>query len=98
MTSDEIKEEPEEAEEKSEKEVEKVDKEYLTKAKNSRDLIDKKLRTFETSIENISDTIKNGEAEPDKKEKKSDKISEEIREAQQNLQLIQSISCQKIVL
>ncbi len=67
---DEIKEEPEKTEDKSEKDVTKVDKEYLSKAKNSRDLIDKKLRTFENSIENISDTIKNGDTEPVKKEKK----------------------------
>jgi len=79
--TDEIK-ETEKAEEKSEKDIDKIDKEYLSKAKNSRDLIDKKLRTFEDSIENISDTIKNGDAEPEKKEKKHETISEEVREAQ----------------
>ena len=58
----------------SEKDIEKVDKEYLSKAKDSRDLIDKKLRTFENSIENISDTIKDGETEPEKKGDKEDGI------------------------
>ena len=41
----------EEKEHKSEKEVERVDKEFLSKAKNSRDMIDKKLRTFEDTID-----------------------------------------------
>jgi len=86
--TDEIKEEPEKTEDKSEKDVEKIDKEYLSKAKDSRDLIDKKLRTFENSIEDISDTIKNGEAEKDKKEiekKDYEEIDEEIREALEKL-------------
>ncbi len=87
--TDEIK-ETEKAEEKSEKDIDKIDKEYLSKAKNSRDLIDKKLRTFEDSIENISDTIKNGDTEPEKKERKPEKISEEVREAQIKLDSIQA--------
>jgi len=83
--TDEIREETEKAEDKSEKDIEKIDKEYLSKAKNSRDLIDKKLRTFENSIENISDTIKNGDTEPEKKERKPETLSEEIRDAQEKL-------------
>jgi len=72
--TDEIKKETEKAEDKSEKDIEKIDKEYLSKAKNSRDLIDKKLRTFEDSIEDISDTIKNADAEPEKKERKPENL------------------------
>ena len=87
--TDEIK-ETEKAEDKSEKDIEKIDKEYLSKAKNSRDLIDKKLRTFENSIENISDTIKNGDTEPEKKERKPETISEEVREAQVELDSIKA--------
>ena len=90
MTEKIKEEEPEKTEEKSDKEVEKVDKEYLSKAKNSRDLIDKKLRTFENSIEDISGTIKSDDTEPEKKEKGIDKISEEIRDAQEKLESIQS--------
>ena len=89
--TDEIKEEEtEKAEDKSEKDIEKIDKEYLSKAKNSRDQIDKKLRTFEDSIEDISDTIKNNDAEPEKKEKKHENLSEEIRERQVKLESIQA--------
>lgn len=86
--TDEIKEELEKTEDKSEKDIEKIDKEYLSKAKDSRDLIDKKLRTFENSIEDISDTIKNGEAERDIKEiekKDYEDIDGEIREAREKL-------------
>jgi hypothetical protein len=36
---------------KTDKESEKVDKELLSKAKDSRDMIDKKLRTFENTME-----------------------------------------------
>ena len=88
--TDEIRDDAEKAEDKSEKDLEKIDKEYLSKAKNSRDLIDKKLRTFEDSIEDISDTIKNGDAEPEKKEKKDVELSEEIREKQEKLGSVQS--------
>ena len=51
----------EEKEKKPVKVGDKVDKEFLSKAKNSRDLMDKKLRMFENSIEDISVTITNGE-------------------------------------
>ncbi|MFW9880479.1 MAG: hypothetical protein ACFFG0_46010 [Candidatus Thorarchaeota archaeon] len=80
----------EEKENKSEREVERVDKEYLSKAKNSRDMIEKKLRTFEDSIEHISETITNGEApeEKDIEEKPIEKISEEIKGAQEKLDTI----------
>ena len=47
----------EEKETKSDKETGRVDKEFLSKAKNSRDMIDKELRKFENSIENISETL-----------------------------------------
>ena len=80
----------EEKESKSDKAVDKVDKEFLSKAKDSRDMIDKKLRTFENSIEDISETITNGEIsdkkEPDKKA--IEEISEEILEAQAKLDSI----------
>ena len=84
-------EKPEKSEEKSEKEIERIDKEFLSKAKDSRDLIDKKLRTFENSIEDISDTIKNGEDDEKREiEKKPiDEISDEISQAQENLDLVQ---------
>ncbi len=74
----------EDKESKSEKEIEKIDKEFLSKAKNSRDMIDKKLRTFENSIENISETITNGATEEEKEisVKEGEQISEELKEAQ----------------
>ena len=83
--TDEFKEE--EKETKSEKEVDRVDKEYLSKAKNSRDMIDKKLRTFENSIEDISETITNGEVAEEKEidKKAIEEISEEIKEARLQL-------------
>ena len=63
--------EEEEKNSKTEKDVEKVDKEFLSKAKNSRDMIDKKLRTFENTITDISKTKEDKEKnkEDDKKEK-----------------------------
>ena len=60
----------EDKESKPAKEIERIDKEFLSKAKNSRDMIDKKLRMFEDSIENISETITNGEAEEEKEKSK----------------------------
>ncbi|MHA2036053.1 MAG: hypothetical protein ACW972_02500 [Promethearchaeota archaeon] len=80
----------EEKESKSDKEIEKVDKEFLSKAKNSRDLIDKKLRTFENTIENISETITNGETtEKGENEGKATKeIDTETKESQIKLDAI----------
>ena len=74
----------EEKESKSDKEIKKVDKEFLSKAKNSRDLIDKKLRTFENNIENISETITNGEIteKRETEEKPPVELSAEIKESQ----------------
>ena len=74
----------EEKENKSDKEREKVDREFLAKAKNSRDIMDKKLRTFETTIENITETITNGEPVEKKgaKEKVISEVSAEIKESQ----------------
>jgi len=74
----------EEKENKSDKEIEKVDKEFLSKAKNSRDIIDKKLRTFENTIENITETITNGEPVEKKEaeEKVISDVSAEIKESQ----------------
>ncbi len=76
-----------EKETKSERETDRVDKEFLSKAKNSRDMIDKKLRTFENSIEDISETISNGEAAEEKETEKKpiEVISEEVKEAQEKL-------------
>lgn len=81
----------EEKEGKSDKETVRVDKEFLSKAKNSRDMIDKELRKFENSIEDISETITNGETLEEKEiEKKAmEKISEETKEAQMKLNDIQ---------
>ncbi|MCK4778739.1 MAG: hypothetical protein KAT57_01065, partial [Candidatus Lokiarchaeota archaeon] len=81
----------EEKEGKSDKETVRVDKEFLSKAKNSRDMIDKELRKFENSIEDISETITNGEIVEEKEiEKKAmEKISEETKEAQMKLNDIQ---------
>jgi len=80
----------EEKESKSEKDNDKVDKEFLSKAKDSRDIIDKKLRTFENSIEDISETITNGEKEVEKEvdKKELEKINTEIKEAQMKLDTI----------
>ncbi|MHA2183910.1 MAG: hypothetical protein ACXAAI_02840, partial [Promethearchaeota archaeon] len=77
----------EEKEHKSDKEVERVDKEFLSKAKNSRDMIDKKLRTFEDTIDNISEAIGNGASAEEKEisKKEIDEISDEIKEAQSKL-------------
>ena len=77
----------EEKESKSEKETDRVDKEFLSKAKNSRDMIDKKLRTFENSIEDISETITNGESVEEKEieEKELEEVSQEVKNAQENL-------------
>jgi len=74
----------EKKESKSEKESEKVDKEFLSKAKNSRDLIDKKLRAFEDNIENISETFANGETteKRETEEKPPVEINAEIKESQ----------------
>ncbi len=71
-------------EEKGSKSEKKVDKEFLSKAKNSRDLIEKKLRTFENSIEDISETIINGEEKKTEK-KPIGEISAETKEAQMKL-------------
>ena len=81
----------EEKEGKSDKETVRVDKEFLSKAKNSRDMIYKELRKFENSIEDISETITNGETLEEKEiEKKAmEKISEETKEAQMKLNDIQ---------
>ena len=78
----------EKSESKSEKEIDRVDKEFLSKAKDSRDLIDKKLRTFENSIENISGTIKNGEEEK-KDIKVAKQIDGDLLEAQEHLDSVQ---------
>ena len=87
--SDEFNEEKtEKSESKSEKDNTRVDKEFLSKAKDSRDIIDKKLRTFENSIENITDTINNGKPNDERKDsdKKDDtEISQELIEAKENL-------------
>ena len=74
----------EEKESKSDKEIEKVDKEFLSKAKNSRDIIDKKLRTFASTIEDITETITNGEIVEKKGigEKVISEVSAEIKESQ----------------
>ena len=45
---------------KSDKDLDRVDKELLSKAKNSRDMIDRELRRFENSIEDISHEVKKG--------------------------------------
>ncbi|MCK4481375.1 MAG: hypothetical protein KAV01_12675 [Candidatus Lokiarchaeota archaeon] len=81
----------EEKEGKSDKETVRVDKEFLSKAKNSRDMIDKELRKFENSIEDISETITNGETVEEKEidKKAMEKISEETKEAQMKLNDIQ---------
>ena len=63
----------EEKNNKIEKEIEKIDKEYLTKAKDSRDIIDKSLRTFEDTIETI-------EKEIEKKDINKRETSSEARE------------------
>ncbi|MCK4687176.1 MAG: hypothetical protein KAT66_03540, partial [Candidatus Lokiarchaeota archaeon] len=86
--TDEFKEE--EKESKSEKDNDKVDKEFLSKAKDSRDIIDKKLRTFENSIEDISETISNGETEVEKEldKKALEEINEEIKESLMKLDSI----------
>ena len=101
--TDELKEENKDTKQDSklEKDTERVDKEYLSKAKDSRDMIDKKLRTFENSIEDISDTIKNGETVDEQKEKevkKVEEIDEEIKEQQEKLQQSLSQSTQKTAL
>ncbi|MHA1105452.1 MAG: hypothetical protein ACTSPN_06980 [Promethearchaeota archaeon] len=78
----------EKSESKSEKDNSRVDKEFLSKAKDSRDIIDKKLRTFENSIENITDTINNGKPNDERKDsdKKDDvEISQELIEAKESL-------------
>ncbi len=74
----------EEKDSKSDKELKKVDKEFLSKAKNSRDIIDKKLRTFANTIENITETITNGEIVEKKgiREKDISELSIEIKESQ----------------
>ena len=80
----------EKSEGKSEKDDIRVDKEYLSKAKDSRDIIDKKLRTFEDSIENITDTIKNGKSNDERKDndkKHNDaEINQELIETKENKQ------------
>ncbi|KKN42629.1 hypothetical protein LCGC14_0711200, partial [marine sediment metagenome] len=69
---------------KSEREIEKIDKEFLSKAKNSRDIIDKTLRNVESTIENLSETFTNGEeeekAEELKQSEKEEGISEKLKE------------------
>ncbi len=76
---DEIKEESKNS--KSEKETNKVDKIFLTKAKDSRDLIDKKLRTFETSIEDISSTM-----EKDSEIHTVEDVDQELKDSQIKLE------------
>ncbi len=80
----------EEKENKPDKVGDKVDKEFLSKAKNSRDLMDKKLKMFENSIEVISETITNKEISEKKEpgKKAIEEISEEIREVQTKLDTI----------
>ena len=80
----------EEKESKSERESDKVDKEFLSKAKNSRDMIDKKLRTFENTIEGISEKITDGESIEEKEITKRQvaEIDEEVKEAQIKLETI----------
>ena len=89
MTDEFDEEKSEKSESKSEKDNSRVDKEFLSKAKDSRDIIDKKLRTFENSIENITDTIKNGKPDDERKDndKKNDaEINLELSEAKENLE------------
>jgi len=90
--SDEFDEEKiEKSESKSEKDNTRVDKEFLSKAKDSRDIIDKKLRTFENSIDNITDTIKNGKSNDERKDtdRKNDaEISQELIGAKENLDTV----------
>ena len=77
-------------EEKENKSDKKVDKVFLSKAKNSRDMMDKKLKIFENSIEDISVTITNGVI-TEKKElgkKAIEEISEETLEAQKKLDTV----------
>lgn len=92
MTDEFNEEKSEKSEGKSEKDDTRVDKEYLTKAKDSRDIIDKKLRTFENSIENITDTIKNGKSNDEKKDldkKHNDlEVNQELIEAKESLETI----------
>lgn len=90
--SDEFDEEKlEKSESKSEKDNTRVDKEFLSKAKDSRDIIDKKLRTFENSIDNITDTIKNGKSNDEKKDadkKNNAEIGQDLSEAKENLDTV----------
>lgn len=90
--SDELDEEKtEKSESKSERDNTRVDKEFLSKAKDSRDIIDKNLRTFEDSIDNITDTIKIGKSNDEKKDsdKKDDtEITQELIEAKESLESI----------
>jgi len=79
----------EEKEKKKEKDVDRIDKDLLQKAKNSRDLIDKKLRTFENSIDTVSNAIKN-DAEPEKEKVKKITFekSEEIKELEKRFEVV----------
>jgi len=90
--SDEFDEEKiEKSETKSEKDNTRVDKEFLSKAKDSRDIMDKNLRTFENSIDNITDTIKNGKPNDERKDtdRKNDaEISQELIGAKENLDTV----------
>ena len=74
---------------KSDKEIDKIDREFLSKAKDSRDMIDKKLRTFESTIDVISETIKHDkDTEIDKNKKSVGIIEKEVVEAQDKLNSI----------
>jgi len=76
-------------EKKNEKEVDRIDKDLLLKAKNSRDLIDKKLRTFEDSIDIVSNARKTDvESEKEEGKKITFEKSEEIKELEIRFEVI----------
>ncbi len=79
----------EEKEKKKEKEVDRIDKDLLLKAKNSRDLIDKKLRTFENSIDTVSNARKTDvESEKEEGKKIAFEKSEEIKELEKRFEVV----------
>jgi len=76
---------------KSDKGTDKVDKEFLTKAKDSRDMIDKTLKTFENAIIEISDKIikvKNKEGLKDLDESTILKLETKVSELQNSFEFI----------
>ncbi len=79
----------EEKEKKIEKDVDRIDKDLLQKAKNSRDLIDKKLRTFENSIDIVSNARKTDvESEKVEGNKITFEKSEEIKELEKRFEVV----------